>query len=42
MITMSLLRMCQTMSMFDELGTNPKEVEYKEKESFARMYVMVT
>ena len=41
MITMSLLRMCQTMSMFDELGTNPKEVEYKEKESFARMYVMV-
>ena len=37
MITMSLLRMCQTMSMFYELATNPQEVEYKDKESFARM-----
>ena len=29
--------MCQTMSMFYELATNPQEVEYKDKESFARM-----
>ena len=42
MITMSLLRMCQTMSMFDELTTNPQEVEYKDKKKLCEDVEMVT